>query len=122
MDKIIIRDLRVQGIIGVNPEERVKRQVILVNLTLYADTRPAAVSDDIADAVNYHSVALRVKAHIENSAYFLVEKLADELARLILIEFPHVRRLRLRLEKPDILPFAAAVGVEIERSSTDYAD
>lgn len=115
MDKIIIRDLRVQGIIGINPEERVNEQTILLNITLYTDTRQAAVSDDIADAVNYHSVALRVKEYVENSTHFLVEKLAHELAQLILTEFG-VSRVVLRLEKPDILPFAQSVGVEIDRS------
>ena len=115
MDKIIIRNLRAQGIVGINPEERVNKQTILLNITLYTDTRRAAVSDDIADAINYHSVALRMIEYIENSAHFLVEKLAHELVQLILTEFG-VSRVILRLEKPDILPFAQSVGVEIDRS------
>jgi len=51
-DKIHITDLVVPGIIGINPEERVNKQDIKVNATLWVDTRAAAVSDDISDAVN----------------------------------------------------------------------
>jgi 7,8-dihydroneopterin aldolase/epimerase/oxygenase len=114
MDKILIRNLRVQGIIGILPEERVNKQTVLLNIVLYVDSRPAAVSDDITDTVSYHNVALRVKEYVENSAHFLVEKLANSLGDLILAEFA-VKRVILRLEKPDILPFADSVGIEIER-------
>ena len=44
MDKIIVNDLLIRGIIGINPDERVKKQDILVNLVLYADIRPAATA------------------------------------------------------------------------------
>ncbi|PJF46210.1 MAG: hypothetical protein CUN48_14965, partial [Candidatus Thermofonsia Clade 3 bacterium] len=57
LDRIIIKNLLVRGIIGINPDERVNRQDIRVNLTMWADTRAAAASDDIADAVNYRTVA-----------------------------------------------------------------
>lgn len=40
MDKIIIRDLLLRGIIGINPEERKNKQDILINLILFTDIRP----------------------------------------------------------------------------------
>jgi FolB domain-containing protein len=120
MDKIIIKNLRVRGIIGVNPEERVIKQDILVNITMYADVRRAAATDDIGDAVSYSDVARRVKAHVEAASDFLVEKLATDIAGIILNEFG-VERVKVRVEKPTILPFADAVGVEIERSRSDFA-
>jgi FolB domain-containing protein len=118
MDKIIVRDLLVRGILGVKPEERTKRQDILVNLELEVDTRPAAASDDITDAVNYRSIAKRVIERVEGGSDRLVERLCEDLARLILTEFP-VRRIRLRVDKPGALRFARSVGVEIERSAEE---
>ncbi|MGH2538237.1 MAG: dihydroneopterin aldolase [Candidatus Promineifilaceae bacterium] len=115
MDKIIVKDLLLRGIIGINPDERANRQDILINLVMYADTRPAAASDSINDAVNYRSITKRVISHVEASADFLVEKLANDLAALILAEFD-VERVVVRVEKPGALRFARSVGVEVDRS------
>lgn len=120
MDKIIIRDLLLRSIIGVTEAERKDRQDILINLTLFTDTRAAGASDDIADAVNYRTVTKRVIKHVEESADFLVEKLANDIARLLLTEFDLSRAI-VRVEKPGALRFTASVGVEIDRSRADYA-
>ena len=119
-DRILIRDLLVRGIVGINEDERRERQDVLVNLVLWVDTRAAAASDDISAAVNYRSVAKRVLQHVEGGAPMLVERLASELARLVLAEFA-VERVRVRVEKPGALRFARSVGVEIERRPADYA-
>lgn len=119
MDKIIIKDLLVRGIIGINPEERVNKQDILINLVLDSDIRVAAASDNIEDAANYKSISKRVIRHVEGSADFLVEKLVSDIARVILFEFP-VHKVKIRLEKPGALRYAQSVGVEIERTRADF--
>jgi len=119
MDKIIIKDLLLRGIIGINEDERTNKQDILINIVMYADTRKASVSDDIKDAVNYRTITKRIIAHVEESADFLVEKLVNDIARIILTEF-EVEQVRVRLEKPGALRFADSVGVEIERRRADY--
>lgn len=118
MDKIIVRDLLLRGIIGINPDERVNKQDILVNLVMYADTRRAGETDDIEQAVNYRTITKRLIEHVEESADLLVEKLANDIAGIILTEFA-VERVMVRVEKPGALRFAESVGVEIERSRED---
>jgi FolB domain-containing protein len=113
-DLILIRDLLLRAIIGINPEERRNRQDVRINVTLYADTRAAGLSDDIADAVNYRTITKRVIALVEGSQFYLVEKMASEIAAICL-EDPRVERARVRVEKPGALRFARSVGVEIER-------
>jgi FolB domain-containing protein len=120
MDKILIKDLLIRGIIGINDDERVNKQDILINITMFADTRPAAKTDDIVHAVNYRTITKRIIAHVESSADFLVEKLISDIAQLILTEFPAVQRTIVRLEKPGALRFATSVGVEIDRTLADY--
>ncbi len=115
MDKVIIRNLRARGIIGINDWERKQPQEILINLVLYTDTRAAAQSDDIADCVNYRTVAKQVLAHAESAARFTVEALANDIARLCL-ETPGVQRVQVRVEKPGAVRFAESVGVEIDRT------
>jgi len=116
MDRIFIRDLLVRGIIGVNDEERRERQDILLNVDMWADTRAAAAGDDLTRSVNYRSVAKRLIAHVETAQPLLVEKLAEDVARIVLTEFG-VARVRVRVEKPGALRFARSVGVEIERAA-----
>jgi FolB domain-containing protein len=120
MDNIIIRDLLLRGIIGINPDERVNQQDILINMVIYADIRAAAASDDIADAVNYKSITKRIIRHVEESSDFLVEKLVTDIARIVITEFG-VERVQVRLEKPGALRFAESVGIEIERTRADFA-
>lgn len=121
MDKIIVKDLLLRGIIGINDDERKNEQDILINLVMFADTRAAAESDSIDDAVNYRTITKRVIQHIETSADFLVEKLVSDIARIILTEFNVVRAI-VRVEKPGALRFAQSVGIEIERSRQDYVE
>ncbi|GAB4152637.1 MAG: bifunctional dihydroneopterin aldolase/7,8-dihydroneopterin epimerase [Candidatus Promineifilaceae bacterium] len=114
MDKILLTDLRLQGILGVEPEERQHPQEILVNVTAYTDVRAAARSDDITDAVNYAAMAERIRQHVAAGAPFLVERLAEEIAGILLAEF-NIAKLRVRVEKPTAVLQARAVGVEIKR-------
>ena len=113
-DTILVRDLLVRGIVGINPEERVKTQDIVINLALEADTKPAAASDAIEDAVNYRTIAKRVIELVEGSGFYLVERLADRIAALCL-EDARVTACEVTVEKPTALRFAGSVGVKIRR-------
>lgn len=117
-DKIIIKDLLIQGIIGINPEERIQKQDILVNVCMYTDITQAGLTEDLSFSLNYASVADRIVQRIESGQDLLVEKLALDLARIILQEFG-AERVLVRVEKPTAVQAAKAVGVEIERSRQD---
>jgi len=119
-DRIVIKDLLLRGIVGINDWEREKQQDILINITLYGDLRPASKSDDIADTINYRTVTKKIIEHVENSKPFTVEALASDIARICLSE-ARVKRARVRVEKPGALRFARSVGVEIDRSAEDFA-
>jgi FolB domain-containing protein len=114
-DQIQIKDLLLRTIIGINEEERRAQQDVLINITLFADTDAAGTSDDIDDAVNYRTIAKQVIAMVESSRFFLVEKMAAEIASICLDD-ARVERVRVRVEKPGALRFARSVGVEIERA------
>ena len=115
-DRIDIVDLRVSGIIGINPDERVNEQDILVNVSMWADTRAAAASDDIDDAVNYRTITKKIIAHIQSHKPMLVERLVSEIAELCLEADHRVDEVAVRVEKPGALRHAASVGVAITRS------
>lgn len=118
-DRILIRDLLVRGIIGVNDWEREKRQDILINMELHVDTRRAARSEDIADALDYRALTKEVFAHAESAGHHLVEALAHEIARIAVVDHGAVRAV-VRVEKPGAVRFARAVGVEVDRTAADF--
>ena len=113
-DRILIKDLLLRTIIGINDEERRAPQDVLINITLHTDTRAAGESDDIEHAVNYRTITKRVIKLVEGSQFFLVEKMAAEIAAICLND-PRVERAKVRVEKPGALRFARSVGIEIER-------
>jgi len=115
MDRVIIKDLLVRGIIGVNDWERKRAQDILINLTLFTDTRRAAVTDNLADCVNYSTMSKKIQAHAESAERLTLEALANDLVK-ICFEDKGVQRVIVRVEKPGAVRFAKSVGVEIERS------
>lgn len=118
MDRILISDLLVRCVIGVRDEERRDKQDVLINLELSADLRKAGASDRLEDAVDYAALKKRIVAMAEQSQFFLVEALAENIAALCL-EHPKVVQAVVRVEKPTALRFARNVGVEIVRQRTD---
>lgn len=119
MDTVMIRDLSARGIIGINDWEREKKQEILINIMLYGDLLQAGRSDRIEDCINYRTVAKKVLSHAETAERYTVEALAADLAKLCLEE-QGVKKVRVRVEKPGAVRFAASVGVEIERTLSDF--
>lgn len=118
MDKVIIKDLLVRGIIGIHDWEREKPQDILINIVVFTDIKKAGETDDIQSSVNYRTIAKKAIAHAETAERLTVEALAEDIARLCLEE-PNVQSVRVRVEKPGAVRFAKSVGVEIERSNAN---
>lgn len=102
-------------IIGVNPEERINRQDVLINVVCYTNTRKAGNSDDIKDALDYRNIHVPIAHLVENSKFFLIERMAEEIANLCLVE-KEVRKVRVTVEKPGALPLGRSVGITIERA------
>ncbi len=118
-DRIEIRDLMIRAIVGINDEERVNRQDVVINMTLWADLREAGRTDGIDDTINYRTLAKRVIELVEESSYFLVEKMAAEISLLGLEFSESIERIRVSVEKPGAVRFARSVGVTIERTRDD---
>ncbi|MBT3192535.1 MAG: dihydroneopterin aldolase [Verrucomicrobia bacterium] len=114
-DKIYIRDLKVQCIVGINPHEREEQQEICINISMDCDYAKACLSDQIEDTVNYKSLKDELVAFIGASSYLLIEKLAEEIASRCLSR-ERVSRVVVCVDKPGALTGARSVAVEIERS------
>jgi FolB domain-containing protein len=118
MDRILIRDLLVRCIIGIDEAERREKQDVVINIALSTDLSQPGRSDRFEDAVDYRSIKKRILSVVEKSEYYLVEALAERIAQVCL-ENPAVQEAQVTVEKPSALRFARSVGVEITRSRRD---
>ena len=114
-DTIFIRNLTFETIIGVLPHERTTPQQICINLEVSADTSKAAASKDLADTLDYASLAEAVKTMTVNAQCLLVETLAQKIADLTLSD-PQALDVLVEVTKPNALADADGVGVRIYRS------
>ena len=114
MDIVYIRDLRVMTTVGIFDWEQAIRQEVRIDLEMGTDIRLGAKSDRIEDVLDYKSVAKRVIKLVENNQRELVEAMAEDIAQMVLEEFP-VPWLRLTLGKPGAVRGSREVGICIER-------
>ncbi|HEY4873316.1 MAG TPA: dihydroneopterin aldolase [Steroidobacteraceae bacterium] len=114
-DRIFLRGLAVDCIIGFIDWERRVKQTVVIDLEMSIDCRQAAIRDDVADTLNYKTVAKRLIAFVQESKFNLVETLVERIASLVLAEFG-VEWVRVTLSKPGAIRGSRDVGVTIERT------
>lgn len=118
MDKIVIEELEVFARHGVFPEENVLGQKFVISIAMYTDTRKAGVTDELEYSINYGEVSHFAKKFVEGHTYKLIEKVAEELAQALLLEFNLLKKVDVKIDKPWApigLP-VKNVGVEITRA------
>ncbi len=113
-DCIHLRGLKCQCIIGFIDWERQVPQTVVLDLEFPCNCERAAVSDTVADTVDYKQIAKRVLAFIEGSKFLLIETLAHRLALMVLEEFP-LQWIKIDLNKPGAIRHSRDVGVSIKR-------
>jgi 7,8-dihydroneopterin aldolase/epimerase/oxygenase len=114
MDKVFIEQLTVITTIGVYDWEQQIKQKLVLDIEMAHDNRPAGKSDDVNDALDYSVVSDTIIQHIETGRFLLVERVAEEIAELVMARF-NVPWIKIRLTKPGAVAHASGVGVVIER-------
>ncbi|MDM4770450.1 dihydroneopterin aldolase [Solimonas sp. SE-A11] len=120
MDKIFLRGLQVETIIGIHAWEQRAPRPLILDLEMGTDIREAASSDHVRDAIDYAAVTTAVVKFVSETQVGLLETLAERLSRHLFQQFP-ILSLRLGINKPGAVPDVKAMGVEIERRREDYA-
>lgn len=116
-DQIRIEELEVYAHHGVYPEENEKGQHFYVNATLYTNTRPAGMADDLRLSTNYGEVCQFITEFMQQHTFQLIETVVERTAYEVLQQFPLVQGLDLEIRKPEApipLPFGS-VSVAIHR-------
>jgi len=114
MDAILIRDLRVEALIGIHKRERHVRQTLSLDLDIGLPGKAVFASDKVADTIDYEQVALRIRELASAGDFRLVETFAERVAALLMNDFG-APWIKVSASKIGILPNAKFVGVLIER-------
>jgi 7,8-dihydroneopterin aldolase/epimerase/oxygenase len=113
---VFVRDLQLDANIGVYRREKGQLQPVRINLDLTVEETEGEVGDKLENVVDYGAVVEAIKAILAAGHLNLVETLAERIAAHCLTD-KRVRVARVRIEKLEVVPEAASVGVEIEREA-----
>ena len=113
-DRIFLRGLTTECIIGFIDWERQVKQKVVIDLEMPCDCARAAVRDEVEDTLDYKRVAKRVLAWVEATDFKLLETLAHRMATLLIAEFD-LDWIRISINKPGAIRHSRDVGVSIER-------
>ena len=114
MDKIVIKYLEIDCIVGVRKRERKERQKILVTVEIFTNIEKAAKSSNIKDTINYSSIIKNIKKFITGKKYLLLETMAEDIAKMILRN-KKVNEVKVLVKKPKAVPKGKYAAVEICR-------
>lgn len=118
MDKIIIKGLQIDAIIGILPHEREFEQPLILDLELEHSTKECANSGNLDLSINYAKVCSDVTQFVKEQKALLIETLAENICHFILKNF-HPNSVTLRIMKTHAVLNTQGVGVEITRKQED---
>lgn len=112
MDKILINDLKVYAYHGLLPEEKSLGQFFIVSVELSGDFQAAGFSDSIEGTINYAEVCHFINGYMQENNYDLIEAVAENLARQLLLCFsPQLKEVTVSIKKP-----GAPIGLVLENA------
>lgn len=111
-DEIILKGIRSNCIIGINSDERERKQEIIINLTIFYDF--SNIDDEIDNTINYSSVYKLTKKFVENSKFYLIETLGNKLADKLIKEFK-LNQIEIEIIKPSVFDNGETVSVKLKR-------
>lgn len=123
MEKIIIKGLECLARHGVNPEEKIEKQVFIIDCKMYIRGKTLFLMDKLDKTINYAGACKNIKSTVEENSFNLVERLAEEISKNLFANFNSMSKLKLTVKKPNApINFAKFryVGVKISRKREDY--
>lgn len=118
--EVFVDEFKTMAIIGCNPEERVKKQPLLISFAYQYDIAEAAASDNVEMAIDYDDLCQKIDRFIAESRFHLIEALADRLIEFI-FEQTIIKKISLFVYKPDAIDAAKRVGIKLQREKKVFS-
>ncbi|MCH8977522.1 MAG: FolB domain-containing protein [Proteobacteria bacterium] len=110
MQTLRIKNLKLRIIVGINPEERIHKQDVLINITADIDNSKAIQTEDINDTLNYRNLAKSVIEFVEKSEFYLLDTLVDKVLNLVMSD-DLVIRATVEIDKTTVLRYCDSVSL-----------
>ena len=110
MQTLRIKNLKLRIIVGINPEERIHKQDVLINITAEFDDSKVIQTEDINDTLNYRNLAKSIISFVEKSEFHLLETLVDKVLNLVMSD-DLVIRATVEIDKTTVLRYCDSVSL-----------
>ncbi len=109
---INITKLRLRTFIGINPDEVLNRQDVVISVEIHYPADKAKSTDNMDDALNYRTITKKIIDLVENGRFSLLEKITSDVL-VLASDHPWVSYAKVRIDKPHALRFADSVSLTL---------
>jgi D-erythro-7,8-dihydroneopterin triphosphate epimerase len=110
--RIRVKDLCLRTYIGINEDEILNKQDVLINLTILYAAQEAVRDNDIDHALNYRTITKAIIQHVESNRFALLERLTQEVLDLVM-SHDAVQYAEVEVDKPHALRFVESVSITL---------
>ena len=112
--KVLIKDLIFNTSIGIHDFEKKQKQQIKFNIEIDINSSLKPSNTNLNTIINYEDIISSIKILTQKKHYDLLEVLAEDIF-LDLFENKNIIKIKLKIEKPEIIKNTASVGIEITK-------
>ena len=116
---VLIKDFLINEIIGIHKHERINKQKIIFNIVIDVNKNILPDENNLSSVVDYEKITNKLKNLAKSKNYNFLESLAEDSFKEIFKD-NRINSVKIKIEKPDAIPNAKSVGVEIFKSRNDY--
>ena len=116
---VLIKDFIINEIIGIHKNEKINKQKIIFNIVINVNQNIYPDENDLSSIVDYEKITNKLKKLVKNKKYNFLESLAEDSFREIFAD-KRINSVKIKIEKPDAIANAQAVGVEVFKNRNDY--
>ena len=112
--KVLISDLTLLMSIGIHDFEKIEKQEVKFNINIDINPLLTPIKNKLNSIVNYETVIRDVTRLTKNKHYELLETLAEDIF-FILFKNTNIKKIKLKIEKTQIIKNTSSVGIEITK-------
>ena len=112
--KVLISDLTLLMSIGIHDFEKIKKQEVKFNINIDINPLLTPIENKLNSIINYETVVKDVTRLTKNKHYELLETLAEDIF-FILFKNTNIKKIKLKIEKTQIIKNTSSVGIEITK-------
>ena len=116
---VLIKDFVINEIIGIHEHEKISKQKIIFNIVIDVNQNTLPDENNLSSIVDYEIIVNKLEKLARNKKYNFLESLVEDSFKEI-FEDKRINSVKIKIEKPDAIPNAKSVGIEVFKSRNDY--